>query len=194
MRAVPFVITLTLAAVPQPAAAQVDLSCTYRGSNPAARRSPLDSISFRVGGRDVKLCYGRPSARGRTMIGGRAVPFGRVWRTGANETTKIRTTARVSIAGIVVDPGTYAIYTVPGESEWQVIVNRAWRQWGRENYYTQAVRAQEVGRARVPAEHLSEHVETFTIRAVPDAAGVQLILDWEHTRVRIPVSEAGRRG
>lgn len=180
-------------AVAAPAAAQVDLSCPYRGSNPAARRSPLDSISFQIGGRDVKLCYGRPSARGRTMIGGRAVPFGQVWRTGANETTKIRTTARLSIAGIVVDPGTYAIYTVPGESEWQVIVNRAWRQWGQESYYTEVVREQEIGRARVPVEHLSEHVETFTIWAVPDTAGVHLILDWEHTRLRIPVSRAGRR-
>lgn len=192
VRVVLFVATTAIAAATAPAAAQVDLSCPYRGANPADRRSPLDSVSFQIGGQDVKLCYGRPSARGRTMIGGRAAPFGRVWRTGANETTKIRTTTRLSIAGIVVDPGTYAIYTIPGESEWQVIVNRAWHQWGRENYYTEAVRAQEIARARVPVEQLSEHIETFTIRAVPDTGGVQLVFEWEHTRVRVPVSGAGR--
>lgn len=122
------------------------------------------------------------------MIGGNAVPFGEIWRTGADETTKIRSTIALSIAGIDVEVGTYALYTVPGESEWQIIVNRAWQQWGRENYYSDEVRAQEVGRATVPVERVEDHIETFTIRTEPANDGVYLIMEWEHTRVRIPIT------
>lgn len=171
-----------------PGSAQESLSCPYRGSDPAARRSPLDSAMFQVDGHDVKVCYGRPSARGRTMIGGNAVPFGEIWRTGADETTKIRSAIALSIAGIDVEVGTYALYTVPGEREWQIIVNRAWQQWGRENYYSDEVRAQEVGRATVPVERVEDHIETFTIRTEPANDGVYLIMEWEHTRVRIPIA------
>ncbi|NIU19704.1 MAG: DUF2911 domain-containing protein, partial [Actinobacteria bacterium] len=89
------------------------------------RVSPLDSITFQVDGDPVKLCYGRPSARGRTMIGGPDVPFGRLWRTGANEPTMIHTTVPITVAGIAIAPGSYSLYTVPGEERWEVVVNRS---------------------------------------------------------------------
>lgn len=180
-----------LLALAAPLAAQADLSCPHRGDAAALaeRASPLDSVSFALGtDARVLVCYGRPSARGRTMIGGDAVPFGRVWRTGANETTKIRTLVPVTIAGIAVPAGTYSIYTIPGEGEWTVIVNRAWEQWGHERYYTAEVEAQDVGRATVRSERVTEAVETFTIRTDRvGAEAVTLVLEWEHTRVRIPV-------
>lgn len=155
----------------------------------ARRQSPKDSATARVGDTVLKVCYSRPSARGRTMIGGEAVPFGRVWRTGANEATMIHTTGHLVIAGIHVDAGTYALYTVPGEREWEVIVNRSWRQWGHESTYSDSVRAQEVGRGRVPAAQADAPVETFTIRAEPAAGGdAALVLEWERTRVVIPVA------
>jgi len=151
-------------------------------------RSPQDSVSFAAGGAMVKVCYSRPSARGRTMIGGEAVPYGRVWRTGANEPTMIHTTGHLVIAGIHVDAGTYALYTVPGEREWEVIVNRSHAQWGHESTYTDSVRAQEVGRGRVPAQRVDQVIEQFTIHAEPDRDGnATLMLEWEHTRVAIPV-------
>lgn len=178
-----------LAAAPAPLAAQTP-ACPYNpGLELAERQSPLDSLAFEVGGATVKVCYGRPSARGRTMIGGEAVPFGTLWRTGANETTKIYTPIPLSVAGIEVAAGTYALYSVPDPEEWQVIVNRSWEQWGHENRYTEEVRAQEAGRARVPAGTTREHVETFTIRAEPrEGETVDLVLEWERTRVRIPVA------
>jgi DUF2911 family protein len=151
-------------------------------------RSPQDSVTFAAGGATVKVCYSRPSARGRTMIGGEAVPFGHVWRTGANEPTMIHTTGHLVIAGIHVDAGTYSVYTVPGEREWEIIVNRATHQWGEESNYTDSVRAQEVGRGRVPAQHVDGMIEQFTIRAEPAQGGdATMILEWEHTRVAIPV-------
>jgi hypothetical protein len=154
----------------------------------ASRPSPLDSVMVDVGGATVKVCYGRPSARGRTMIGGDAVPFGAVWRTGANETTKLITPVTLSVGGIEVPAGMYAIYTLPGEAAWDVIVNRSHEQWGRESTYDDAVRAQELGRATARVEPVAEPIETFTIRAEPQADGsADLILEWERTRVRVRV-------
>jgi hypothetical protein len=181
-------IVCALGAVATTAAAQ-DLACPYRASMAlATRASPLDSVSFEVGGHVVKVCYGRPSLKGRTMIGGEAVPYGKVWRTGANETTKLIATAPLSVGGIEIPAGMYALYTVPGETEWDVIVNRSYQQWGRENTYTDSVKAQEVGRAKAKVESLKAPIEQFTIRAEPQPdGGAQLILEWQTTRIRVPV-------
>ena len=180
---------LVLAFAATPAAAQ-DMACPYRaGANPATRPSPLDSVSFTVSGQAVKICYGRPSLRGRHMVGGDAVPFGTVWRTGANETTKFITTAPVMVGSIAVPTGMYSLYSVPGEQEWSLIVNRSHEQWGQEGGYTDAVKAQELGRTPVRVETLANPVETFTIRAESQSDGsAHLILEWETTRIRVPVS------
>ena len=87
MRALVTLAALTVMAAP--AAAQ-DAACPYNARMQLeTRASPLDSLVFSVGGTAVKICYGRPSLRGRQMIGGEAVPLDTVWRTGANESTKI---------------------------------------------------------------------------------------------------------
>lgn len=178
---------------PQPSglSQQADVSCITMNTErmPLARRSsPLDSVTVAVDGGTMKICYGRPSARGRTMIGGSAVPFGRLWRTGANEPTMIHTTVPVTVAGVRVEPGSYSLYTVPGELEWEVVVNRSTSQWGHESRYTGEVEAQEVGRGKASSTRLEDHVETFTIRAEPSAGGATIALEWEHTRVTIPVT------
>jgi len=185
-------ILLSLAAAlaaAAPAAAQ-DTACPYNANMKLeTRRSPLDSLSFTAGGHAVKICYGRPSLRGRTMVGGDAVPFGKVWRTGANETTKLMVTAPVAVGSIEVPAGMYALYTVPGETEWQVIVNKSYEQWGQEGSYTDEVRAQELGRVPAKVESLGTPVETFTIRAEAQADGsAHLVLEWQTTRVRVPVT------
>jgi hypothetical protein len=154
----------------------------------AGRQSPLDSVTFRVGSSAVKVCYGRPSLRGRRMIGSPAIPYGKLWRTGANEPTIFFTPVPLTVAGIEVTPGRYSLYTVPGEKQWEIIVNRATSQWGHEDRYTDAVKKQEVGRGKLAAESLPAPVETFTIRAEPAGGdGQALVLEWEKTRVRIPV-------
>jgi hypothetical protein len=169
-----------------------DTSCIVMDMPTEDRLSPLDSLTFSVQGQPVKICYGRPSARGRTMIGGRDVPFGRLWRTGANEPTMIHTTGAISVAGIEIKRGSYSLYTVPGEDEWIVIVNRSITQWGHIAEYSYKVKAQEVGRAEVPPERLADQVETMRFRAEPgEGGGVTLRLEWERTRVTIPVTPAG---
>ena len=167
--------------------AQADMSCPHRRVPLEGRGSPLDSVMFQVDGHEMKICYGRPSARGRTMIGGDLVPFGSVWRTGANEPTIIHATGPVSIAGIAVPAGTHSLYTVPGEGEWRIIVNGATDQWGHERFYTGEVEAQEVARAPVPSSQNPDYVETFTIRVARDGSNTTVLFEWENTRVSIPI-------
>jgi hypothetical protein len=175
---------------PPPASFAADTACRVPGLVPVqGRKSPLDSLTFTVAAKPVKVCYGRPSLRGRTMIGGKHVPYGKLWRTGANEPTIFFTPVALSVAGLEVPAGTYSLYTVPGEREWQVIVNRATSQWGHENAYTDKVKAQEIGRATVKSEPLATAVETFTIKADPAGTDAKaLVLEWEKTRVRIPIA------
>jgi hypothetical protein len=154
----------------------------------AGRKSPLDSLTFSVKGKPVKVCYGRPASRGRVMLGGADVPYGKLWRTGANEPTIFFTPVALDLAGLRVPPGKYSLYSVPGAKEWEIIVNRSTTQWGKEDQYTDKVKAQEVGRAKVPVETVKQPIETFTIRAEPPSGDAHaLILEWERTRVRVPI-------
>ncbi|HEY7634536.1 MAG TPA: DUF2911 domain-containing protein [Gemmatimonadales bacterium] len=157
----------------------------------AGRKSPLDSLTFNVRGKPVKLCYGRPSSRSRTMIGSAEVPYGKLWRTGANEPTIFFTPIALDLAGLKVPPGKYSLYSVPGPKEWEIIVNRSTTQWGKEDQYTDKVKAQEVGRAKVPAKTIQQPIETFAIRAEPSSGDASaLVLEWEKTRLRVPVKAA----
>lgn len=167
---------------------QVAVACSPSPNMPVeGRASPYDSVSLMIGGERALVCYGRPSMRGRTIFGG-LVPYGELWRTGANEPTIIHLPVAASIAGIDVEPGSYSLYTIPGEEEWTIIVNASTDQWGIENQYTEEIRAQEVGRGTVPSEEIPSAVETFVIRAEPSGENaVDLVLEWENTRVRVPV-------
>ena len=164
-----------------------DTTCPHRNVPLEGRKSPLDSLTFTLSGQPVKVCYGRPSSNGRVMIGGANVPYGKLWRTGANEPTIFYAPVPLKVAGIAVQPGVYSLYTVPGKQEWQIIVNKSVSQWGHENEYTPKVKAQEVGRAKVKAETSSSPLETFTIRAEPQGKKASLILEWEKAKVRIPI-------
>ncbi|HEX7117920.1 MAG TPA: DUF2911 domain-containing protein [Longimicrobiales bacterium] len=177
------------------AAAEVALACAPQApwEELAERASPYDSASVDAAGLRAKVCYSRPYMKGRTIFGAEGealVPYGKLWRTGANEPTTIHLATAAQIAGIAVEPGSYSIYTIPGENEWTVIVNRSTSQWGHESRYTPEVEAQEVGRATVPAESTAEAVEQFTISWEPAEGGSSLVLEWANTRVAVPVTTA----
>jgi hypothetical protein len=121
------------------------------------------------------------------MLGGKDVPYGKLWRTGANEPTVFFNPIPVTVAGLRVEPGVYSLYTVPGAKEWEIIVNRSISQWGKEDQYTSKVQSQEVGRAKVMSEAVATPIETFTIRAEPAGQDANLILEWEKTRLKVPV-------
>ena len=195
------VVFTTLALLSGGAHAQeVPLRCELpaSGAQLMQRQSPYDSAAVRVGNAEAKICYSRPMARGRPIMGG-LVPYDMLWRTGANEPTTIHLPFAAEIAGIALEPGKYSIYTVPSAREWVVVVNASTSQGGRtldegqfENEYIAEVRAQEVGRALAMSESIDEHVEQFTIRS--EQTGIDsasIILEWERTRVRIPVRVSG---
>lgn len=171
--------------------ADVALACSPRG-DVTGRTSPYDSAVVSLATVEAKVCYSRPSMRGRVIFGpeGSAlVPYGQLWRTGANEPTTLHLSGAAEVAGVAVEAGSYSIYTVPGEAEWTVIVNRSTEQWGIESQYTPEIEAMEVGRAAVRSETMADAVELFTIRFEPAGAdAADLVLEWERTRVRVPVA------
>ena len=180
-------VTLLAGLIALPLQAQ-DLPGCWRRGDPARlaeRASPPDSAVAIVHGARVKVCYSRPSARGRSIMGG-LVPYGEPWRLGANEATSIHLQFPAEIAGVRVEPGSYSLYVIPGESQWTVAVNRSVERWGIP--IDDAVRAQDVGRGSVAVERLDQHVEQLTLRFGPGAQGsTELIVEWERTRVRIPI-------
>jgi hypothetical protein len=188
-----------LTAVPASPATTLRLPCPRNWTRLTTfmlRASPMKSLTFEVGGSPVKICYSSPAARGRRMLGGKNVPYGQLWRTGANEPTTIISPVPLNIAGLTVPAGRTALYTVPGPETWEIVLNRSTRQWGHESQYTEAVRAQELGRVIVPSEAAATPAERFTIRVGADSGGnrgrTDLLLAWEGTQVRVVVAPASR--
>jgi hypothetical protein len=187
MRSILLMATMTLAQA-QPGTSQAaPAACWIRGpaDKLAERPSSLDSIAVQIGGGTLKLCYSRPSARGRKVMGG-LVPFDQPWRLGANEATTIHIPFAAEIAGVRVEPGTYTVYAIPGASKWQIVVNRGVQRWGVP--IDKDVRAKDVGAGTVTTESLGAPVEMLTLKFAPVAGNAtELIVEWEKTRVRIPI-------
>lgn len=182
-----FYLVMLGAALPVALAAQAPAgACTHPRADAAAlasRPSPLDSVQATIGGGTVKVCYSRPSARGRTMIGG-VQPFGQPWRLGANEPTRITVPFAAEIAGVKVAPGTYSLYVVLQATSWEVHVNKAVDRWGIP--INEQVMAQDVGKGSVPVDTLAQPVEQLTLQLVAGPPA-ELVVTWEKTRVRIPI-------
>lgn len=155
---------------------------TSRIDFPAA--SPTAVIRQQVGLTNFEIVYSRPSVKDRKIFG-ELQSFGSVWRTGANAATKITFDTVVEFAGKPVQPGTYALFSIPGEKKWTVILNREADQWGAFNYDE----TKDVVRVEVGAERLKRPVETFTIwfNELRDETAV-LNLTWEGLNVEIPLT------
>jgi len=169
------------------AGAQASDACWFRGSasDVALRNSKHDSASLALAGGTIKVCYGRPERRGRVIMG-QLVPNGEPWRLGADEATAIRVPFPARIAGVNVAPGWYSIYAIPEAKEWRVVVNGDAQRWGIP--INDAVRAKDVGSGVVTVEHLAAPVEALTITLHPTSkSAATMDLEWENTRVRIPV-------
>jgi len=164
-------------------------ACTTRASAQALaqRPSPLDSVQLTVDGATIKVCYGRPSARGRTIMGG-LVPFGQPWRLGANEPTRLTLPFAADVAGVHVEPGTYSLYVVPRATSWEVHVNKVVDRWGIP--IDAQVEAQDVGKGTIPVETLPQPVEQLTLSLLAGPP-TELVVEWEKARVRIPIKKAG---
>lgn len=144
--------------------------------------SPQAEITQEVGLTQVKLSYARPSAKGRKVFGD-LVPFGEVWRTGANASTKLTFTEDVKIEGNALKAGTYALYTIPGQSEWTIIIHTNTRHRSLAgDVYKQA---EDAFRFKAKPARTSSFVETFTIDfADITTSSCKVRLAWENTEVR----------
>lgn len=152
--------------------------------------SPRDTVRATLAqGATVLLDYGRPSMRGRRIMG-ELVPFGRVWRTGANAATTLVASSDLRIGDAVVPRGTYTLFTVPGEREWLLIVNRQTGQWG-----TQYDASRDLVRVPMQTATLERPVEQLTLRVEPasGATPARLVLEWENTRAWVPLRPAPAR-
>lgn len=169
-----------------------DMACFIRGATPeeaADRSSPLADVEITFGDQSALLCYGRPSARERTVMG-ELVPFGAPWRSGANEATAIHLPFPAEIGGVAVEPGSYSIYTIPGESEWEIVINGVVERWGIP--ISDEVQAENVGSFTRPAAETDAMVETLTYTWESHGAGMgHIVMEWENTRVEIPVHGPG---
>ena len=145
--------------------------------------SPAVKLETKIGLSDVKIEYSRPAMRGRSIFGD-LVPYGEVWRTGANASTKISFSDAVEFGGESVPAGTYALYTVPGASEWEIILSSNTELWGSMGYTD----ADDVVRTKVASTSINPGFESFTIDfAHMDMDLAHLRIMWENTLVEIPV-------
>jgi len=142
--------------------------------------SPRDTVRVEnAGGAAILIDYGRPAKRGRTVYGG-IVPYGEVWRTGANAATQFRTDKPLDFGGTVVPAGFYTLWTMPTASGWKLIVNSETGQWGTAHKPEKDLYTIDMKMSSLP-----QVVERFTISVEPSATGGVLNLDWDTTRASI---------
>ncbi len=163
----------------------------YAQQDKSKRPSPpgTATVSF-ADGKKITVDYSRPKVNDPKTgevrkIFGAVVPFDKVWRTGANEATGFVTDADLMVGDVHVPAGKYTLYTIPGEKEWTIIINKQTGQWGTE--YKQD---QDLGRTKVKADKTSSAVPQFTI-SFDKANGKKtaMNLEWENTKVSVPVTE-----
>ncbi|HEY1871581.1 MAG TPA: DUF2911 domain-containing protein [Chitinophagaceae bacterium] len=150
--------------------------------------SPTTSITQNFGVGKITLVYSRPSIKGRTLFmeNSDLAPLGKLWRTGANAATKLTFTDNVNFGGKDLDTGSYVLYTIPGSTEWEIVLNKGLTNNGTDGYKE----SEDVVRFKVPASNSTDlNVETFTmefLNITPESCDLDLI--WGNTIVTIPIT------
>lgn len=146
--------------------------------------SPGQTIKQDFGLGTIEVVYSRPAAKGRKVFGD-LVPYGKLWRTGANSATKISFSEPVEIKGKKLDSGTYVLYTIPGEESWEIIFNKGLKNAGVDGYKE----SEDVLRFKTDALKAKDNVESFTMQFVnvkPESCELHLM--WEKKAVAIPIT------
>ncbi|GJM30765.1 MAG: hypothetical protein DHS20C17_34000 [Cyclobacteriaceae bacterium] len=132
----------------------------------------------------VKVYYSQPQKNGRDIFGAK-VPYGKVWRTGANEAVELKAYQDIKISGNDLKAGTYSLFTIPEEKEWTIIINSDLDYWGAYSYN----KDHDVFRVKVPVKSLSETVEAFSIRFEDLGNNTAVMrLGWDKTVAEVPIS------
>jgi hypothetical protein len=148
-----------------------------------SRPSPAASASCDLGsGKAIKTNYSSPRMKGRKIYGD-LVPYGQVWRTGANEATTFVASSDVVVGGTNVPAGSYTIFTVPSADKWTLIINKKTGEWGIPYKYE----SDELARVDMKVSKLSSPAENFTISYEKSGNGCTINMDWENTRASVDV-------
>ncbi|TDN84316.1 hypothetical protein DET49_11927 [Salegentibacter sp. 24] len=161
---------------------------TTKGPNfPKLDTSPMDMVLYRdLSDEEVmRVIYSRPQKRDREIFG-KLVPYGEVWRTGANEATEITFYKDMQISGKTIEEGTYTLYTIPKENEWTIILNNSTHSWGAYEYSEK----EDYVRIDVPVRNSDFTIENFSMamERAEDGSGVNLLMGWADKYVKVPFS------
>jgi hypothetical protein len=146
-----------------------------------AQASPAAETSVMLDGKAVSIKYNSPSMRSRKIFGG-LVPYGEVWRAGANNATALHTDADLMIGNLSVPKGDYTIYVLPTEKEWTLIVNKQTGQWGTE--YSEG---KDLGRVKMALKAAPAAIESFKISLSGSGKAGSLQMEWENSIASVAV-------
>ena len=153
-------------------------------SFPKMDASPLDLALARTDRNatpTARVIYSRPSKKGRAIFGD-LVPYDEVWRTGANEATELTLYQPFKLGNTRLEAGTYTLYTIPGETNWTVIINSDTNVWGAYSYKKE----KDVARISVPVKEAAASTESLSMVFRPDSAGPTLMIGWDDVYIEIP--------
>lgn len=151
-----------------------------KASGPMGQLSTRDTTKVAAGGANLLVDYSRPSKRGRVIFG-ELVPFGQVWRTGANAATQLRTDKALQFGDATLPAGFYSLFTIPGANEWTLIINGETGQSG-----TAHKPERDLHRIKMKVSALPQPVERFTIGVTPEGSGGVFYMEWDGTRASVP--------
>ena len=145
------------------------------------RPSPLAIAAVRYQDHYVKITYSQPQKKNREIFG-ELVPFGKIWRTGANEATEITTTKDIVVNNILLKAGTYSLFTIPEKDKWTIVINTDVGMWGAYNYNPK----KDLWRFDVPPQTTDKIYEAFTIAFDQRNEVADLLIMWDNVKVSIP--------
>ncbi len=148
------------------------------------KHSPEETVTYNTNGYNLEVFYNRPYKKDRVIFG-RLVPYGQVWRTGANEATTFETSTDLTIGGKSLKAGKYTLWTIPEADSWTVIFNSKQYSWGVNRNGVTREAEHDALQVQVPVETLSNVVEQFTITLEDQGSKPVLALMWDETRVRV---------
>jgi hypothetical protein len=160
------------------------ISCAQQDGS--KRPSPAARAQCKLsGGKTITVDYSSPRMRGRKVFG-ELVPYGEVWRTGANEaTTFVTTEDLIAVKGTNIPAGSYTIFTVPNLDKWTVIINKHTSEWGIPYKYE----SEELARVPMSVTRLSSPIENFTISFDPNGGSCTMRISWENTQASIEFAQ-----
>jgi hypothetical protein len=152
------------------------------GQDKSSRPSPPAKAECKLEGKTLTIDYSSPRAKGRKIFGG-LVPYGQVWRAGANEATTFTTTADITVGGTAVPAGKYTIFAVPDESKWALVISKKTGEWGTAYPGPD----NDLARIDMKVSKTSAPVENFTIAFDQKGSACTLRMEWENTRAAVDI-------